>query len=308
MHSYQHHIGDFNNATRHLDRLERSIYRDLIELYYSTESPLSLDVALLCRKIIARSEQEATAVQQVLNEFFTETEHGWEHNRCEHEIEKYRSNTTAKAMAGKASAEAKKQKRLAKPTKPSTPVEQTSNECATEHEQNSTNHKPETSTINQVLNNIVPQAAQPATPTKKRITGTRLPDDWRPGQEHVDAAMELNPDYTKEWFRATAHKFKDYWISKSGKDATKTNWLATWRNWVRNDLEFNRGKQHANTAKQLDNDSTEWVDRVFGAPAGGDTGEQDFSFLEGDFSRVVIGDQGSGLLEPGQDGMAQGAD
>lgn len=166
MHSYQHHIGDFNNATRHLDRLERSIYRDLIELYYSTESPLSLDIALLCRKIIARSEQEATAVQQVLNEFFTETEHGWEHNRCEHEIEKYRSNTTAKAMAGKASAAAKKQKRQSRPIKPSTPVEQTLNECATELQQNSTNHKPETSTINhnQVLNTYCsePIVSEPA--------------------------------------------------------------------------------------------------------------------------------------------------
>lgn len=124
----------------------------------------------------------------------------------------------------------------------------------------------------------------------------------------MEAAMELNPDYTREWFSTTAHKFKDHWISKSGKDATKTNWLATWRNWVRNDLEFNRGKQHANTSKQLDNDNTDWVNRVFGAPAGGDTGEQDFSFLEGDFSRVGFGDTGSGLPEPGEGGMAEGID
>lgn len=147
MHSYQHHIGDFNNATRHLDRLERSVYRDLIELYYSTESPLSIDISLLCRKIIARTEQEITAVQQVLNEFFTETERGWTHNRCEHEISKYRSNTTAKAMAGKASAEAKKQKRLCKQMKPSTDVERELNECSTEGQLVSTNQKPET--INQ---------------------------------------------------------------------------------------------------------------------------------------------------------------
>lgn len=154
-------------------------------------------------------------------------------------------------------------------------------------------------------NIISPQAAQPATPEKKR-KGTRLPDDWRPTQDYVTAAQELNPDYTKDWFRETAHKFRDYWIAKSGRDATKTNWLATWRNWVRNDLEFRRGKPNANT-KQLDNDSTEWIDRVFGETASGDTGEQDFSFIEGDFSCVVGGDQGSGLLEPGEGGMAQGA-
>jgi uncharacterized protein YdaU (DUF1376 family) len=92
---YQHHIGDFDKATRHLTRLERSVYRDLIELYYDTEQPLTLDRAALCRKIIARSNEESTAVEQVLNEFFTETPTGWYHERCESEIEKYRVNKAA---------------------------------------------------------------------------------------------------------------------------------------------------------------------------------------------------------------------
>jgi uncharacterized protein YdaU (DUF1376 family) len=109
---YPHHIGDFNNATRHLTRLERSVYRDLLDLYYDTESALTLDQAELCRKIIARSNEESTAVQQVLNEFFTETPTGWYHERCEAEIGAYHANTSQKAMAGKASAEAKRLKKL----------------------------------------------------------------------------------------------------------------------------------------------------------------------------------------------------
>lgn len=28
-------------------------------------------------------------------------------------------------------------------------------------------------------------------------------------------------------------KFVDYWRGRSGKDGTKTDWLATWRNWMR---------------------------------------------------------------------------
>ena len=74
---------------------------------------LTLDQSLLCRKILAKSNEEVTAVQQVLNEFFTETLTGWHHNRCEDELEVYRSNTSAKALAGRASAEAKRIKRLA---------------------------------------------------------------------------------------------------------------------------------------------------------------------------------------------------
>lgn len=102
MRSYQHHIGDFNHATRHLTRIERSIYRDLIELYYDTEQQLPDDLSWICRKIVAN--ECSTDVERLLNEFFTKTPDGWYHERCEHEIERYRSVNSQKALAGKASA------------------------------------------------------------------------------------------------------------------------------------------------------------------------------------------------------------
>jgi uncharacterized protein YdaU (DUF1376 family) len=71
MHYYPHHIGDFNARTRHLSRLERSIYRDLIELYYETEAPISIDLDRVARRIVATSPQERAAMVDVLNEFFT---------------------------------------------------------------------------------------------------------------------------------------------------------------------------------------------------------------------------------------------
>lgn len=111
MNYYSHHIGDFDRATRHLTRLERSIYRDLLDVYYDTEVPLTLDSAALCRKIIARSNEESTAVEQVLNEFFIETPSGWYHARCEEELEAYRASNTQKSVAGKASAAKKAAKR-----------------------------------------------------------------------------------------------------------------------------------------------------------------------------------------------------
>lgn len=86
MNYYQHHIGDFNNATRHLTRIERSIYRDMVELYYDTEKPLPLDVASICRKVMARSEEEKSAVLALLDEFFVESPEGYRHERCEEEI------------------------------------------------------------------------------------------------------------------------------------------------------------------------------------------------------------------------------
>lgn len=141
---YPHHIGDFDRATRHLTRIERSIYRDLIDVYYDTEQPLTLDLSKLKRKILANDEQESTAVEQVLNEFFTETPAGWFHSRCDDEIEKYRANNSQKALAGKASAVAKalkKQQMLnGKSTDVETDVEQTNNGTSTNQEPRTKNH------------------------------------------------------------------------------------------------------------------------------------------------------------------------
>lgn len=134
MRHYPHHIGDFDKATRHLTRIERSVYRDLIELYYDTEKPLPLDVVYLCRKIIARTDEEVTAVQQALNEFFNETPDGWYHERCEAEIEAYRANMSQKAQAGRASAEARRQKRQHALNARSTGVGQPSNGTPTNQE------------------------------------------------------------------------------------------------------------------------------------------------------------------------------
>lgn len=127
MNYYPHHIGDFNNATRHLTRVERSIYRDMLDMYYDTELPLPLDTAYLCRKLMARTEEESTAVEQVLNEFFNRTTQGWHHDRCEQEIAEYRAMISAKSAAGKASAAKRaenRQNRLAELNSRSTAVQQ----------------------------------------------------------------------------------------------------------------------------------------------------------------------------------------
>ena len=149
MNHYPHHIGDFDKATRHLTRIERSVYRDLIDLYYDTEQPLTKDMAALCRKIIARSNEESTAVEQVLNEFFTETPAGWYHDRCEAEIEAYRNNSSQKAQAGRASAEAKRLKREQALNGSPTDAQQPLNSVATNDNGASTNQNQEPRTKNQ---------------------------------------------------------------------------------------------------------------------------------------------------------------
>lgn len=93
MNHYPHHIGDFNTATRHLSRIERSVYRDMLDMYYDTESPLDgSDMAKLARRLCCTDELEIAAFQYVLSEYFEQQDDGhWVHHRCEKELAAYRA-------------------------------------------------------------------------------------------------------------------------------------------------------------------------------------------------------------------------
>jgi uncharacterized protein YdaU (DUF1376 family) len=246
---YPHHIGDFDRATRHLTRIERSVYRDLIELYYDTEQTLTLDREKLCRRIIARSNDESTAVEQVLNEFFTETPTGWYHARCEEELDAYRANTSQKALAGKASAEAKRLKKLQALNGNSTHVEQPLPTVATELNGASTNHQP--STINHQPIDMAaspPAPVKPAEPKKQKPVNRAiaLPDDFYPNEAGVTYAEKLNVSMAIElqsfsnWHRA--------------KGSTMKDWQAAWRTWCDKAVSFGRtgGASKATSFAQAD--------------------------------------------------------
>ncbi|UNE54929.1 DUF1376 domain-containing protein [Bartonella machadoae] len=70
----------------------------------------------------------------------------------------------------------------------------------------------------------IPKKAKPS----RTDRGCRLPDDFEPDYDFA-IAEGLPPERVK----VEIAKFRDYWCSKTGANATKTNWQATWRNWVR---------------------------------------------------------------------------
>jgi len=90
MNYYEHHIGDYSEATAHLTFIEDSTYSRLIRKYYATEKPLPIDMKTVQRLINARSKEEKNAVVSVLNEFFTLTDDGWRQERCDHEIARFK--------------------------------------------------------------------------------------------------------------------------------------------------------------------------------------------------------------------------
>jgi len=226
---YPHHIKDFNNSTRHLTRVERSVYRDAIELYYDTESALTSDFEKLSRRLLVVSEEEKTALRDILNEFFELTDSGYYHDRCEDEIAKYRANTSAKARAGIASAEARRKKLI--------DAQHTLNTCSTDVQQTS-NQEP-------VTNNHIKNIGR----------GSRLPNDWVAPQEYIDYCKKERPDLDANF---TALQFHDYWIGVAGAKGVKNNWLATWRNWVRRQ-EVSKSKFKNRGSVMTDDQFEDWM-------------------------------------------------
>lgn len=70
-----------------------------------------------------------------------------------------------------------------------------------------------------------------------RPKACRLPDDWIPQPE----------DFPAEQIARELPKFRDFWKAKSGKDAAKLDWQATWRNWLRRSNDFKPTHNRAGT-------------------------------------------------------------
>lgn len=69
----------------------------------------------------------------------------------------------------------------------------------------------------------------------KTARGSRLPDDWIPSPEETRFALETQATWDEAYVAVVAEKFADYWRAQPGMKGRKTDWSATWRNWVRNE-------------------------------------------------------------------------
>ena len=77
-----------------------------------------------------------------------------------------------------------------------------------------------------------PDTAVSGSPTPKPTQNrpTRIPADWSPSSELIDWAKKERPDLD---LRMEIDSFRDYWTARAGQNATKLDWDATFRNWIR---------------------------------------------------------------------------
>lgn len=104
--------------------------------------------------------------------------------------------------------------------------------------------------------------------SKQNLSKTK-PDTETDTETDIKRATRINENWNLDdsllaWTRETApnlnivferEKFVDYWLSKSGRDATKTDWGRTWKNWVRSNVERNPSL----ASKPVQSDPNEWM-------------------------------------------------
>jgi uncharacterized protein YdaU (DUF1376 family) len=215
---YEHHLGDYAEATGHLSFVEDAAYSRMMRKAYATEKPLPADVKAVQRLVGARSKEERDAVDAVLAEFWVLHADGWHNDRCDAEIARYQD----KQRKAKASAEAR----------------WTANRPHSEGNANASPNAMRTHSEGNALQ--TPDTKHQTPPTESKTPrvgrGSRLPPDWDPGETGFAFASQhglTNGKAIEELAR-----FRDFWAAKAGADAVKADWQATWRNWVRKAMEF----------------------------------------------------------------------
>lgn len=108
MHHYPFHPGDYLLDTAHLEPMHDLCYRRMLDLYYVSEQALPDDKQLLSKRL--RVDQQL--LEEILTEFFTLTQKGWEQDKCERVLAKYQNTSEARKKAGSLGGSIKtKQKR-----------------------------------------------------------------------------------------------------------------------------------------------------------------------------------------------------
>lgn len=142
-----------------------------------------------------------------------------------------------------------KHQRIDKPAKPRYPLPTCENVELRDSLPESSRDTPETvapGAVDQgsgIRDQVLAPAAEPRIP-RASSKGTRIPDPFI-----VDEAMRdwaIDRGYTGEWCMQQTERFINYWTAKPGKDGVKSDWRATWRNWIlkaADDLPRNRTNQ-----------------------------------------------------------------
>lgn len=199
---------DWLGGTRGLSAAEAGIYITLLANMYERGEPLKEDSARLARLCGASNSVFKAALDRLIDDGkITRVEGGLWNDR----VGKEQFYRLEKSEVGKSAAKKRWQKSEQKQCHVDAKAMPT--QC-----EGNANQKPEARVEKEEPNG-----------SSKKARGSRLPDDFQP-----DMQFATEQGLTPSLAQTELAKFRDYWTAKAGKDATKLDWQATWRNWVRN--------------------------------------------------------------------------
>lgn len=246
------YIGDYLADTSRLTTEQHGAYLLLIMDYWRSGRPPDNDQVLA--QICKLSPDAWSNAKAMLKQYFIVEEGFWVHKRIESEI---------------AAANENKEKRHERAIKGAKARWNNATSSATSNPQAMLIQCPSPSPSPSTSHTTTKELAAKAAPATRLSEDWQLPDDWAiwAKQERPD----LNPN-------KVADSFKDYWIAQPSAKGKKTNWQATWRNWVRNQKADPADKTfEAPWVKQ----NREWFDEARGVKP-----EKNFFDMETNLTRI----------------------
>lgn len=212
------YVGDYLGDTQRLTTLQHGAYLLLMLDYWRNGPPPDDDVVL--QQITKLDRASWKKQRDALCRLFQITDGHWRHKRIDRELVNAAANAERRSSKARAAAQARWNDA---PSNAQSMPEALLVECP-------------------------PPSPSPRrrTPDKSGVAtqrANRLPPDFAVPEEWLLWAIE-----DRAWARADAETeaatFVDHWHAKSGRDATKLDWQATWRNWVRNSRRSSKAKTY----------------------------------------------------------------
>lgn len=279
MNYYEHHIGDYAEATAHLTFIEDAAYSRMIRKYYATERPMPADIKAVQRLVGARSKEEREAVESVLHEFFTLQADGWHQARCDADILRYQDGEPEREVK-KANEDNRLKKHreerarlfkivtdagqhapwnigmnelraMAKALQPGEPETQPATAPAT----------PATATQSPDTNHQTPDTKDKSVLSGAALTLLPPPPAYLGEKNEPDIPAKARVPLSPEWELPTAwgedaerlgftppeilhqsEKFRQYWVAGKGAGTRRgvKGWRQSWSNWLGNAERFRR--------------------------------------------------------------------
>lgn len=201
------YVADYLRDTMHLTAEEHGAYLLLIMACWTGGGSVRGDLATIAG-ITKLSKFRVKNFHKTLADFFDISGDIWTHKRVVIELTKARKLSEIRSETGSLGGRPRRNPE----TKPKPNAKQ--------------NETPSPSPL---------QSYQDRTPSEDKGSSSggrpkRISEAWAPSEKDRQFAMDQK--FTPTEIEHHAAKFKNYWMAASGRSATKTDWAATWRNWI----------------------------------------------------------------------------